>query len=135
MTTKVEALLQSRGQNLFSSTPSLTVKVIPHDYKRIKYVVWNKLMTTFHYNKTLLVFIQCCHFLSRVTRKHVFGFSDPVRHKPVCSFKENGQRFKLSEVEKTKALISEIKGADQLCSYCAAYLRLFCRICKKPDFS
>ena len=53
-TTKVEPLLQSPGQNLFSPTPSLTVKVIPHDYKRIKYVVWNKLMTTFHYKKRCL---------------------------------------------------------------------------------
>ena len=32
-------------------------------------------------------------------------------------------------------LFSENKGADQLRSYCAADLRLYFRICKKPVFS
>ena len=46
-----------------------------------------------------------------------------------------GLKFQIWVVEGLYYPYSEIKGADQLRSYCAADLRLCFRICKKPVFS
>ena len=62
--------------------------------------------------------------MRRATRKSVFGISDQVRHKPGCIVTEDDCY-----------LCSENKGADQLCGYRTADLRLCFRICKKQFFS
>ena len=46
-----------------------------------------------------------------------------------------GLKFRIWEVEGLYSLCSENKGADQLCGYREADLRLCFRICKKPVFS
>ena len=46
-----------------------------------------------------------------------------------------GLKFRIYEVEGLYFLCSENKGADQLCGYREADLRLCFRICKKPVFS
>ena len=45
-----------------------------------------------------------------------------------------GLKFRIKVVKGLYYPYSENKGADQLCSYCAADLRLCFRICKKPGF-
>ena len=46
-----------------------------------------------------------------------------------------GLKFRIQKEEGLYYLCSENKGADQLCGYCTADLRLCFRICKKPFFS
>ena len=46
-----------------------------------------------------------------------------------------GLKFRIKEVEELYYLCSENKGADQLCGYCEADLRLCFRICKMLVFS
>ena len=45
------------------------------------------------------------------------------------------RRFWINIVEEWYYPCSENKGADQLCSYCTADLRLCFSLCKKPVFS
>ena len=62
--------------------------------------------------------------------------SDQVRHKPVCTATEDGQRLEISDVG-SKGLYypySKNKGADQLRGNREADLRLCFRICKKAGF-
>ena len=75
--------------------------------------------------------------MSCVARKHVFGVSDQVRHKPLCTATEDGCRleFQMSDEEGLYYLCSENKGSNQLCSYCVADLRLCFRICNKSKCS
>ena len=68
--------------------------------------------------------------MSLVMRKLVFWVSDQVRHKPDCTATEDGERLEI--VEGLYYRCSENKGADQLCGYHKADLRLCFRICKKP---
>ena len=63
-------------------------------------------------------------------RKPVFGVSDQAPHKPRCTATEDGSRLEILDFP-----CSENKGADQLCGYREADLRLCFRICKKPVFS
>ena len=39
-----------------------------------------------------------CSHMSLVVRKPVFGVSDQVRHKPVCTATEDGERLEISDV-------------------------------------
>ena len=76
--------------------------------------------------------------MSLVVRKPVFGVSDQVRQKPGSTTTQDGYRLEISDLESRGIVLylcSENKGADQLRSYCAADLRLYFRICKKPVFS
>ena len=71
-------------------------------------------------------------------RKTVFQVSDQVRHKLGCTATEDmarGLKFRIIEVEELSYLCSENKGADQVCVYRAAGLRLCFSICKKQVFS
>ena len=70
--------------------------------------------------------------MSLVVRKPVFGVSDLVRHRPVCTTTQNSWRLEISDLG---SRYSEDKGADQLCGYREADLRLCFRICKKRIFS
>ena len=71
-------------------------------------------------------------------RKPVFGVSDQVQHKSACAATECGQKLGISGFKNEEELYyqcSENKGADQLCSYCTADLRLCFRIGKNSVFS
>ena len=71
------------------------------------------------------------HFLCRVARKHVFVFSDRIRHKPDCTTTEDGKRHEISDLgmrgivpsmtAKTKALISY---AQLICAFVFAYAKI-----------
>ena len=66
-------------------------------------------------------------------RKQVFGASDQVRHKPGCTTTEDGWRLEILDLGSRGIVLSvyiKDKGADQLCSYSAADLRLCFRIAK-----
>ena len=84
---------------------------------------------------SLSFFIQI--HLRRDVRKLVFGF--PTRsdtNQPVQSQKQaRGLKFWLYVVEELYYPSSENKGADQLCSYCTADLRLCFCTCKNLVFS
>ena len=75
--------------------------------------------------------------MSRVARKPVFGF--PTRsdtNRAVQPQKmARGLKFWIYEEEGLYYLCSKNKGADQLCSYCAADLRLCFLIFKNLVFS
>ena len=73
--------------------------------------------------------------MSLVLRKPVFGVSDKVRHKPVCTATEGGWRLEISDVEGLYYPSGENKGADQLRGYREADLRLCFRIYAKNRFS
>ena len=73
-------------------------------------------------------------------RKPVFGVSDNLTrshtNRAVQSLKmARGLKFRIQEEEGLHYPSSENKGADQLCGYRKADLRLCFRICKKPVFS
>ena len=71
--------------------------------------------------------------MSRIARKPVFGVSDQVRHKPGFTTIEDmagSLKFRILEVEGLYYPFSENKGADQLCGYRKADLRLCFSICK-----
>ena len=68
-------------------------------------------------------------------RKPVFGVSDQVRYKPGCATTGDGERLEISDLGRGIVLCSENKGADRLCGYRTADMRLCFRICKKPVFS
>ena len=61
--------------------------------------------------------IQSLYNLSLVVRKPVFGASDQVPHKPVCTATEDDQRLEISDL-----------------GYREADLRLCFRTCKRPVF-
>ena len=63
-------------------------------------------------------------------RKHIFGVSYQVRHKPGCTATKNGLGLEIRnwEEEQLYYLCSENKSVDQLRGY---DLRLCYRICKK----
>ena len=72
--------------------------------------------------------------MSLVLRKPVFGVADQVRHKPVCTATEDGERLEISDLEsrgivesmyiaKTKALISWAVTAQLICSFVFAYAK------------
>ena len=70
-------------------------------------------------------------------RKPVLGFptrSDTNRAVQLQKV-ARGLKFRIYEVQGFYYLCSENKGADQLCGYSEADLRLCFRICKKPVFS
>ena len=70
-------------------------------------------------------------------RKPVFGIptrSDTNRAVQLQKM-ARGLKFRIYEVEGLYYLCSENKGANQLCGYLEADLRLCFRICKKPVFS
>ena len=67
--------------------------------------------------------------MSLVVRNPVFGVSDQAPHKPGCTTTQDGLKFRIYEVEGLYYLCSENKGADQLCGYREADLRLCFRIC------
>ena len=75
--------------------------------------------------------------MSLVVRKPFSGF--PTRSHANQAVQPQkmarGLKFRILEVEGLYYPHSENKGADQLCSYCAADLRLCFRICKKLVFS
>ena len=75
--------------------------------------------------------------MSLVVRKPVFEVSDQVRHNRAVQLQKmaRGLKFGIKIEEGLYYLCSENKGADQLCSYREADLRLCFRICKKPFFS
>ena len=75
--------------------------------------------------------------MCREARKPVFGASDQVRHKPAYAATEDGRKLKILDLGRRGIVLfcSENKGADQLCSYCTADLRLCFRIGKIPVFS
>ena len=43
----------------------------------------------------------CTHYKSLVMRKRVFGVSDQIRHKPVCSATETSESLELLDIETT----------------------------------
>ena len=61
--------------------------------------------------------------------------SDLVRQKPGCMKMAIDLKFRIKEVEGLHYLCRENKGADQLCDYREADLRLCFRICKTLVFS
>ena len=67
-------------------------------------------------------------------RKPTIWVSDQVRHKRAWHVQSQEQartlKFRIKEEELLHYLWSENKGADQLCSYCTADLRLCFRICR-----
>ena len=78
-------------------------------------------------------------YLRLVVRKPVFGVSDQVRHKPVCTVTEDGQSIEISYlgsreivlyiyVAKLKALISFAVTAKLISAFVFT-------LCKKPVFS
>ena len=75
--------------------------------------------------------------ISREWRKTIFGF--PTRsdsNRPVQLHKmARSLEIQIMEDEEVCYPSSENKGADQLCSYCTADLRLCFRICENPVFS
>ena len=70
-------------------------------------------------------------------RKPVFGVSNQAPYKPGCTTTQDGKRLEISYIESRGIYYpcSENKGADQLCGYREADLRLCFRICKKLVFS
>ena len=85
------------------------------------------------------LFGQNCFWLYNLscdTRKTVLGVPDLVRHKSACTVTEAGYKLAISDLRRRGiVLCSESKGADQLCSYCTADLRLCFRIGKNPVFT
>ena len=69
--------------------------------------------------------------------KPVFRVSDHIKHKPSCTATEDrySSKFWIKKAEGLYYQCSENKGADQLCRYWAADLRLCFHICKKQVFS
>ena len=67
-------------------------------------------------------------------RKPVFGFTTRCGTNRAARPQKiaRGLKFPIEKVEGLYYLCGENKGADQLRSYCAADLRLYFRICKKP---
>ena len=68
--------------------------------------------------------------IRRDVRKSVFGVSDQVQRKPPSEKKATSLEFRTFEEEKLYYPCSENKGADQLCSFCTADLRLCFRVGK-----
>ena len=69
--------------------------------------------------------------MSHDARKRGFGIFNQVKHKPDCAARS--LKFWTKEEELLHYLCSENKGADQLCSYCTADLRLCFRMGKNHD--
>ena len=62
--------------------------------------------------------------------------SKQVRHKPSCTSTKDGLTLEILDLEEELYFpCSEIKCADQMCSYCTADLRLCFRICRLLVFS
>ena len=68
-------------------------------------------------------------------RRPIFEVFDQVLRKLGFTTTEDGNRLEISDFGSGGiVLCSKNKGADQLRSYCAAYLRLCFCICKKQVF-
>ena len=75
--------------------------------------------------------------MSLVVRKPTFWFPTWSDTNKAVQLQKmaRGLKFHIEEVEGLYYLCSENKGADQLCGYREADLRLCFRICKNPVFS
>ena len=64
--------------------------------------------------------------------------SEQVRHKPACTVTEKSLKLENLDLSRRGIVLypcSENIGADQLCSYCTADLRLCFRLCRLLVFS
>ena len=52
--------------------------------------------------------------MRHVTRKHVYGVSNQVQHKPGCTVTGDGQRLEISDLGRRGIVLCCEKGADQL---------------------
>ena len=75
--------------------------------------------------------------MSRETRKRSSGFPTRSDTNWLIEYQKKVRilAFWVDVEEELYYLSSENKGADQLCRYCTAHLRLCCHIGKNPVFS
>ena len=75
--------------------------------------------------------------MSPDAKKRVLEFPTRCETNPPVQSKKmaKGWKLQIHKVEELYYLCSENKGADQLCSYCTADMRLCFRIWENPVFS
>ena len=55
-------------------------------------------------------------------KKHVFGVSNLVRHKPGCAVTEDGSRLEISDLE-SRGIVLSIYTAQLICVFVIAYAK------------